>query len=235
MIDLPPDEVHVWAASRDDATAAEVEAYRATLTDEERRRADRFVRADDRRRFAVGRGRLRALLGRYLDRDPAALRFAANPQGKPGLLDGPLRFNLTHSGALMLMAVTLGRELGVDIEEIRPDFGGEAIARRFFAPLEVDALLSLPLEDRTLAFFHGWTRKESYIKAHGKGLSMPLDEFEVEIRPGHPAGLVATRPDPLEAARWTLIELAAPPGYVAALCVAGQDWRLRRWDWGDGA
>ena len=232
-IPLPADEVHVWTAPRDDAPDAEVEACRDLLTVEERRRADRFVAPLDRRRFAIGRGRLRTILGRYLDRAPAGLRFASNPHGKPGLEGTALRFNLTHSGTTMLVAITLGRELGVDIETIRPDFGGEAIARRFFAPGEVAALIGLPPAARTLAFFQGWTRKEAYIKAQGKGLAMPLDEFEVEIRPDHPARLIATRPDPAEAARWTLVELDAPPGAVAALCVRGGGWTLCRRRWPD--
>ncbi len=231
MIPLPPDEVHVWTASRDDATDAEVESLRATLTPDERRRADRFVSKLDQRRFAVGRGRLRAILGRYLGQTPESIRFQHNPQGKPSLESGPLRFNLAHSGTLVLFALTLDRELGVDIESIRPDFGGEAIARRFFAPGEVESLLGLPPADRTLAFFQGWTRKEAYIKAQGQGLSMPLDEFEVEIRPKYPARLIATRPDPDEAGRWTLVELPAPSGYVAALCVRGQGWTLKHRDW----
>ena len=226
---LPADEVHVWHASRD-ADDAELDRFRALLTPDEIRRADRFVAPSDRRRFAVGRGRVRSILGRYLDQDPAALRFTPNPHGKPGLADGPLRFNLSHSGSLLLLAVTSDREVGVDIEQIRPDFGGEAIARRFFAPAEVESLLSLPPEARTLAFFQGWTRKEAYIKAHGKGLAMPLDEFEVEIRPDRPARLNATRPDPAEADRWSLVELATEPGYVAALCVSGSGWTLRLMD-----
>ncbi len=232
---LGPDEVHVWAASRDDATVAEVAILRALLTDEERRRADRFVAPVDQRRFAVGRGRLRQVVGRYLDQDPGSIRFATNPHGKPRLDGTALRFNLSHSGSLMLLALTLDRELGVDIEQVRPDFGGEAIARRFFAPREVESLLSLPPADRTLAFFHGWTRKEAYIKAQGKGLAMPLDEFEVEIRPDRPARLNATHPDPDEAGRWTLVELLAPHGYVAALCVQNQGWTLKRGDWSDPA
>ncbi len=230
MIDLPPDEVHVWAASRE-TTDLDVAACRALLTADEIKRADRFVALRDRRQFAVGRGRLRTILGRYLDSDPASIRFVSNPHGKPGIAGTDLRFNLTHSGTSMLLAVTLGRELGVDVEQIRPDFGGEAIARRFFAPAEVESLLSLPPADRTLAFFHGWTRKEAYIKAIGKGLAMPLDDFEVEIHPNRPARLIATRPDPDEASRWTLIALDAPPGSVAALCVAGTGWTLRRFEW----
>src|SRR4051812_41766383 len=102
MLPLPPDEVHVWTASRD-ASDDMVGAMRSLLTDDERRRADRFAFPHDRRRFAVGRGLLRVILGRYLDRPPGSLRFVANAHGKPGLDPGPdadipLRFNLAHSG-----------------------------------------------------------------------------------------------------------------------------------------
>ena len=232
-IALAHDEVHVWSAPRDDATDERVETWRALLTPDERKRADRFVAVRDQRQFAVGRGRLRVILGRYLGQDPASLRFTPNPHGKPGLADTPLRFNLSHSGGWMLLAITRDREIGVDIERIRPDFGGEAIARRFFAPAEVQTLMCLPPDDRTLAFFQGWTRKEAYIKAQGQGLALPLDEFAVEIHPDRPARLLTTHPDPLEAGRWTLIELEAPPDHVAALCVAGRGWTLRQAEWSD--
>jgi 4'-phosphopantetheinyl transferase len=209
MIPLPPDEVHVWTASRD-APDDVVGAMRGLLEEGELRRADRFVSAVDRRQFAVGRGLLRTILGRYLDRDPASIRFVVNAHGKPGLdpasgVDPTLRFNLAHSGSMVLYALTRGRDLGVDIEKVRPDFGGEALAGRFFAPGEVAALRALPESDRTLAFFHGWTRKEAYIKAKGKGLAIPLDEFEVSIGPACPARLLSTSPDPDEAARWSLV------------------------------
>jgi len=240
MIPLPPDEVHVWTASREAPDDDVVEGFRALLTDDERRRADRFAQAVDRRQFAVGRALLRTILGRYLGRLPEGLRFTANAHGKPALepapgVDPALRFNLAHSGTLVLYAITKGRDLGVDIERIRPDFGGQAIAARFFAPGEVDALLALPPEARTLAFFHGWTRKEAYIKAQGKGLALPLDEFEVAIDPDRPAALLSTRHDPVEASRWSLVGLPTEPGYVAAACVEGRGWTLRRGSWpGDG-
>ena len=130
--------------------------------------------------------------------------------------------------------MTLGREIGVDIERIRPEFGGDAIAGRFFAPGEIAELRALPDESRSLAFFHGWARKESYIKAKGKGLALPLDEFEVAIAPDRPAALLATLPDPTEAARWSLVELPAEPGYVAAVCVEGRGWKLCRGRWPEG-
>jgi len=235
MIDLPTDEVHAWVASRDAPDDA-VEAMRGLLDDAERRRADRFAFPRDRRQFAVGRGLLRTILGRYLDRPPGTLRFVANAHGKPALdpdsgVDAPVRFNLAHSGSLVVFALARGRDLGVDIERVRPEFGGEAIAERFFAPGEIAMLRALPESDRTLAFFHGWTRKEAYIKARGQGLALPLDEFEVAIGPARPAELLSTRPNPADAARWSLVELPAEAGYVAALCVQGHGWRLRRGWW----
>ena len=239
MTRLPPDEVHVWTASRD-APDDVVEAMRSLLDVDERKRADRFAFPVDRRQFAVGRGLLRTILGRYLDRPPGSLRFVANAHGKPGLdprmgVDVPIRFNLAHSGPWVVYALTLGRDIGVDIERIRPEFGGFAIAERFFAPGEVATLRALPDDSRPLAFFQGWTRKEAYIKAKGKGLALPLDEFEVAIAPDRPAALIATLPDPAEAARWSLVELPAEPGYVSGLCVEGRGWTLRRWHWPEEA
>src|SRR6185312_2802350 len=110
MTSLPLDEVHVWTASRDVPEDA-VEAFRALLNDDERRRADRFAFPHDRRRFAVGRGLLRTILGRYLDRPPESLRFIANAHGKPRLdpaldIDLPIRFNLAHSGPRIVYALT---------------------------------------------------------------------------------------------------------------------------------
>jgi 4'-phosphopantetheinyl transferase len=239
MVVFPPDEVHVWTASRD-ASDDVVGAMRAVLNDDERRRADRFAFAHDRLRFAVARGLLRTILGQYLARSPESLRFVANAHGKPGLdpaleRDLAIRFNLAHSGPWVVYALTLGREIGVDIERVRPEFGGLAIAERFFAPGEIATLQGLPDDSRSLAFFHGWTRKEAYIKAKGKGLALPLDEFEVAIDPDRPAALLATLADPLEAARWTLRELAVEPGYVAAVCVEGQGWTLRQRRWDESA
>ena len=229
------DEVHIWTASRD-ASYEAIESLRCLLNDEERRRADRFVFAHDRTRFAVSRGLLRVILGHYLDRPAASLEFVVNVHGKPALnassnTDPPIRFNLAHSGPWVVYAVTLGREIGVDIERVRPEFGGFAIAERFFAPGEVATLHALPEEARSLAFFHGWTRKEAYIKAKGKGLALPLDEFEVAIDPERPASLLSTLPDPLEASRWSLVEIPAEPGFVAALCVEGNGYHVRQRRW----
>jgi len=143
----------------------------------------------------------------------------------------PLRFNVSHSGELLLVAVTLHRAIGVDIEQIRRDMCVTEIAGRFFSATERNALTALARDLQHDAFFDCWTRKEAYIKAMGDGLSLPLHQFDVAFRPGEPAQLLATRPDGAEACRWRLSQLDVADGYKAALAVEGSQWTLNCWDW----
>jgi len=144
-----------------------------------------------------------------------------------------LRFNLSHSHGLALVAVTRGREIGVDIEWVRPGMSDERIAERFFSTGEVRALRKLPERLQDEAFFNCWTRKEAYIKAKGEGLSMPLSDFEVSLRPEESAALLSTKRDPQEASRWLICELFPAPGFVAALVVETGDWKLRCLQWSE--
>jgi 4'-phosphopantetheinyl transferase len=232
---LESDEVHVWRASLEQKASAVAE-FRRLLAEDERCRADRFHFTRDRVHYVVARGILRTLLARYLNERPERLRFNYSAFGKPSLEEDSagalaLRFNLSHSKDLALYAFTRGREIGVDVEHVRADVEGEDIARRFFSPAEISVLRSLPAEARPRAFFDCWTRKEAYIKAHGEGLSLPLDGFDVTLSPGEPARLLATRHDPAQAARWSLRELSPGEGYAAALAVEGDDWQVKCWQW----
>jgi 4'-phosphopantetheinyl transferase len=229
---LQSGEVHVWRVELEQPEQI-VQRFRNTLEPEELYRADRFHFEKDRRGFVVSRGFLRAVLGRYLSANPEALRFSYGHYGKPGL-DGdykhsPLRFNMSHSRSLALVAVTETRELGVDIEYIRADFASEDIARRFFSPREVAAFNALPVEQRVAAFFRCWTRKEAYIKAIGRGLSQPLDGFDVTLGPAEPAALL--RADDDDASRWSLTDIKAGEDYAAALVIEGQISNVRCWQW----
>jgi 4'-phosphopantetheinyl transferase len=227
------EEVHVWRVPLD-APASGVAHHAALLTADERARAERFFFDVHRRRFTVARGALRRVLGRYLDARPEALRFDYGPQGKPSLrrpAGTKLRFNVSHSGALALIAVTAERDLGVDLERVDPKRAAVSIAERFFAPEEVAVFRSLPPEHREEAFFNCWTRKEAYMKATGRGLTLGLDRFVVTLRPGAEAALLSTAWHPPDAARWTMRALDPGPGYAAALAVEGDGWRLRRFAW----
>jgi len=236
-LSLGSDEVHVWRASLH-LEASRLESLLPTLAEDERARAARFYFPKDRDHFVAGRGILRALLARYLGAHPADLRFRYSPKGKPALVPefdaGALRFNVSHSHGLALYAVTRGHDLGVDVERIQPRLE-ERIAERFFSPREVAALQTLPPPLQHEAFFACWTRKEAYIKATGEGLSLGLDQFAVSLVPGEPAALLWTEGDPQEARRWCLHALDPGPGYAAAICVGGHDWRLACWQWTEEA
>jgi len=217
------DEVHLWRASLDVA-AERVTLLERTLSPDERARAARYRFARDRVRYVVARGTLRAILGRYLDLDPAGLRFVYGPQGKPALAPEhgrELSFNLSHAGDIALCAVTRDRRVGVDVEQVVPDVAGSTVAEHTFSPRDVATLRALPLHEQTAAFFRCWTRKEAYVKALGAGFSLDLTSFDVSLAPGEPPALLATRPDPTEAARWSFHDVDAGPGYVAALAVEG--------------
>jgi len=232
---LTIDDVHVWRIALE-MSETMLARLREILAEDERRRAVRFHFEKDRRHFTAGRGALRMLLARYLGRRPEEVRFVYSNYGKPRLADsdngGNLRFNLTHSHGLALLAITRGRDIGVDVERLREmERDGEPLAERFFSPREAAVLRSLSPELRREAFFHCWTRKEAYIKANGKGLSLPLDQFDVTLHPTEPAALLATHHDPTEARRWSLRSLHPGEGYVGALAVEGHSWSLWCGDW----
>ena len=216
---------------------SQIQSFRQNLAADEQARAGRFYFQKDREHFIVARGVLRAILGRYLNREPAGLPFCYGSHGKPALAGqserGAIRFNVSHSHGVALYAVTREREVGIDLERIRFDLEVVEIAERFFSRREAAMLRTLPMAAQRQAFFRCWTRKEAYIKARGEGLSLPLDQFDVSLAPGEPAAVLGTQGDPSEASRWSLEELSPAPGYAAALAAEGHGWRLACWQWPD--
>jgi 4'-phosphopantetheinyl transferase len=237
-LDLKPHQVDVWRVSLDLQTDP-VKLTESTLSVDESERADRFHFAADRHRFIVSHVALRNILSRYLNCGPEDLTFSVNQYGKPSLNDHKLEFNLSNSGDFALIAVTLERKVGVDVERIRSDMEFESIASRYFSQGEVSEFLTLHPEQRVAGFFTCWTRKEAYIKAQGLGLSLPLESFDVSLIPNESAILRATRPDPQEAASWTLLSLDVASGYASVVAVEGaalslskgQGLEFRLWDW----
>jgi len=233
---LGNDEVHIWRATLDQ-TPSPIQSFRHNLAADEQARAEQFHFKRDRGHFIVARGVLRAILGRYLKRAPEDLSFCYSSHGKPALAGesggDAIRFNVSHSHGIALYAVTRGREVGIDVEHIRSNLAVAEIAERFFSRREVAMLQALPTEAQREAFFRCWTRKEACLKARGEGLSSPLDQIDVLPAPGEPDAVPGTQPDSSEASRWSFQELAPAPGYVAALAVEGQGWRLACWQWPD--
>ena len=233
-LSLSVKDVHVWRASFHQLGAL-YESLEEVISHDERVKAQRYKFEDNRREYILGRGFLRFLLGGYLKEPPEKLRFFYNPYGKPALYhqngSESIHFNLSHAHGFIVYAFTINRELGIDIERVRPEAAHDGVAERFFSPKEVLMLRSLPSHAQPQAFFNCWTRKEAYIKARGEGLSIPLNQFDVSLIPGEPAQLLASRVDPDDAKKWTLQALPMGTHYAAALAVEGSDWELSCWDW----
>jgi 4'-phosphopantetheinyl transferase len=233
---LPDNEVHISRVplnQNSERTTLSLEV----LSPDEREKAARFHFDKDRNQFVQARAALRIILSEYLDVRPQELEFSYGPQGKPalanGLADNSLRFNLSRREGLALVAITRGREIGVDVELIRADLPLFEIAETSFSEAELATLRNLPEGLQVAGFFNCWTRKEGYVKARGEGLSFPLKQFDVSLTPGEPAQLIHVREDRDGVDRWTLQEIPAGENYVAALAVeaANLNVRVRDLDW----
>ncbi len=182
---------------------------RSLLTGEELERAAKFIKPADAAGFVLGRGLLRRVLAGCLNTEPSALRFNRNAQGKPFLEDGGLEFNVSHSRDRLLIAVTAGRAVGVDIEFRRNGLNMESIAKRWFAPEEQKFFQSL--ENPADGFFQIWAKKEAYVKALGVGIYKELSTFAV------PVGEKPFLPHVGNDGRWFFQTLEIDSGYAAAV------------------
>jgi 4'-phosphopantetheinyl transferase len=199
-----PAPVHVWLW-RTDLEESRCAELAGMLSAAERAAAERFRFPRDRARAVISRAGLRLLLAGYLNLPPGSVTFATGDSGKPRLAGtSAISFNLSHSGAYAAAAVSRGRELGIDIEEIRPDIAWRDIAARFFSAEETAWLDSMAEPE---AFFRLWTAKEAVLKAVGIGLTAPLDR--IRVRPGE------------DAPPWNLRELDLAPGYACAVAFDG--------------
>lgn len=227
-------EVHVWRAQRE-PSSSQVEWLLGILTEDEITRANRFSFERDRQRFVAARVILRSILSRYIVISPGQIRFNYNAYGKPFLApefsSDQLSFNLSHSGSMALYAITRNREIGIDIERIRSEVEHEEITKQFFSANEVAMLGAMPNEKKLEAFYTCWTRKEAYIKARGKGLSLPLNSFDVFFAPRGVTMSLMTEDEPQTHSPWTILDLEPGPGYTGALAVKGTGCRMRYWEW----
>jgi 4'-phosphopantetheinyl transferase len=225
---LATDEVHLWRATLD-LPASVIERMACALSDEERARAGRIVPDQARARFVAGRHILRTVLGKYLELSAERVELTYGPHGKPELApehaSGLLAFSLTHSHDLALVAVTLGRAIGVDVELLRPVSDVAGLVARVFSAKEQAEFRDLPLDRRLEGFFRGWTGKEAWLKAKSTGLTWPPDWFSVSLTSGAPMRLLDVTGDPKAPERWALASFTAAPGYLGALAVEG--WGLR--------
>ena len=225
--ELSESTVDIWSFPTK-ASRHVVATFERLLVPEERDRAVRFRFHHRYSSFVIARGALRHLLGHYLNCNPAKVSLVYGLKGKP-VVEPPssLQFNMTHSSDLAVIALTLRREIGVDVEQIRPLPDMQQIAKNFFCPEEASEVMSFPKTERERAFFLCWTRKEAYIKAIGDGLSAPLGSFRVTMHPDRPARFLHVQHNETEAKAWTLHDLQVAVGYAAALAYRDQPRSLR--------
>lgn len=229
IITLAPAEIHLWLAFYDEIGEAHLHAaYRELLDAGEKEQEPRFYFARDRRRYLVTRTLVRTVLSRYVPMDPREWVFSANPYGRPAIANAQatdLSFNLSHTHSLIVLAVTRGRAVGVDVENVRAREVTMDVANHYFAPREVAELAAVPSHEQQYRFFEYWTFKESYIKARGMGLSLPLDKFSFHY-PDDRAVAIAIHPELADdAARWQFWQFRPTPEYLVAVCAERVDGR----------
>jgi 4'-phosphopantetheinyl transferase len=226
---LPGRTVHVWGFSLD-GNAAVLKRCRAWLSEEECGRAARFIRQDDQIRYGLAHGGLRAVLARYTGLDPSALLFQAGSTGKPTLLDHQgnqhvIRFNLSHSRGRMLIAVTQGQDVGIDLEEVRDKVEVVKLAERFYVPAEYQKIAGYSGPDQVQQFYRYWVAKEAVLKGQGVGIFSLRgceiltadDAASSQVRASDGAGL---QPG------WMIRWLACGGGWQGAVALYGKDWNV---------
>jgi 4'-phosphopantetheinyl transferase len=224
------DEVHIWPLRLEGSQAAQAQCS-SVLSSSELERARRFHFEHLRRSFTFAHGLMRHVLAAYAGVDPTSLEFASGEFGKPALA-GPgdsstVSFNLSHSHGRALLAVSAGRDVGVDIEQENPRTNVLGIASSYFFGSERDVIVAAPPELRLATFFRYWAAKESVMKAEGKGLHLPLDSFHVQFEREFALARVESA-DPARVKRgWIVRELPCEPGWQAAVTALSEDWQLK--------
>ena len=234
-------DVHIWRLRPDEVTT---ELRRAVaeplLAPPEREAAARRIFERHRHRFILTRALVRRTLSRYAPVAPTDWIFDVGPQGKPGIesprLASPPRFNISHADGCIVCAVTLGHDVGVDVEHPARRASGLSIARRFFAPAEVRDLAGLAREALSERFFAYWTLKEAYIKARGLGLSLPLRHFSFELLPAAGARIHFAPELDDDPTHWQFLRMSLDDGHTLALAIRrglrpDLDVELREAEW----
>ena len=227
-IRLEDDQVHLFIAPiASDATPESIDRHLLVLSDEERARADRFHFEADRRAYVTSHALVRAALSQLEGVDASSFRFVENRYGRPEIVapnGSRLKFNMSRTNGMTVCAVARERELGVDVEDTERPGETIGVADSFFARDEIAALRALPANRQRARFFEYWTLKESYIKARGMGLSLPLDRFAFTVE-GDRAHIVIDQSLFDDASTWRFSLLRPTPRHLVALAVRG-DARL---------
>lgn len=205
------------------------------LSTDERERAERFKFPIHRQRFITCHSALREILGKLLNLPPAEIQFSCNKYGKPSLKNltdqKRLSFNLSHSEEMAVVGCAWDTEIGIDIEKIKPIDNVADLTKRYFSENESNQFTQAENNEKMRVFFNGWTAKEAFIKAHGKGLSMDLKSFEVDIGNHHQPKLLYVKWDPAESDRWSFYRFEPQKDSLATLVYRGKNYQIEEYNW----
>ncbi len=194
------------------AADAPEERSLSLLDEDERRRAERFVRDRDRRRFVAAHAALRQILAHLTGRPPASLRIVTPANGKPQLAEVPLRFNLSHSGDHAVLATSWNCEVGIDIEVAAPGSDLDGMADIVMSEPERAVFSTVPAQCKPAAFLRLWMRKEALLKAAGHGLARDPRTLTVGLDPGE------AREVAMDGTVWHLRDIVPAPDLRGSVC-----------------
>lgn len=201
------------------------------LSNDEIQRLNNIIVDLDKKKFIAARGILRELIGSYLTIAPHKIQFSQNPYGKPYLAENLLTFNVSHSHDCIIFGFTHDDPLGVDIEYCKVDFDLLSVAQDFCTNNELQKLLSLTEEERSLGFYRCWTRKEAVLKAIGLGLYFPLKALEVSLLSTEAISIINLEEKLSNNTRWNLMEINPAQNYIGAIASTKKFDNIFQWDW----
>jgi len=225
-LDLSVNNIHVYLIKLNLFDSKTCIQY---LSEDERIRSEKLKIEEKKKQFIISRSVLRLLLSSAVGKPYQDIEFFYGGHGKPSINESIntklIEFNISHSGNYALIAITLSNKIGVDIEEINIDLDHQSLSKRFFSKQEYDELQRIDESQQCDAFYSIWSKKESFIKATGKGVAFGLDQFSVSLDEGHEAGVDVKTPVQLEDA-WFTYELQKIDGYKLALTTSTKDTEI---------
>jgi len=227
MLEISEGDVHIWFSLTKEINDQDLlNQYKDLLSEEESNQFNNFVCRTDSDRYLISRALLRATLSKYSSIPPHIWKFSRSVYGKPFinndddvLSPNKLSFNLTHTDGLVLIGLTKTGDIGVDAERISQEFDYMDIACSNFTENEVTALQSMSCIEQREFFYRHWTLKESYLKARGEGLTLPLNLFSFSFSIDNK--IACNFSDELEdcSSNWKFLQFSPVENYVSSLCI----------------
>lgn len=203
--------------------AAETPGLYGLLDEVEQGRYANYRREADKRRFLTGRALIRGVVATELGVPPADVALDSScfdcgkPHGKPSVVGSTLEVSISHSGDWVVLAMTEGAPVGIDVEEVR-DAEVDGLAGICFSAGELETFKAVPEEDRRGAFFTYWARKEAVLKATGKGMWVVMNKLTLTAHDEEPR-VVKSEASEVDIDAVKMADLPRDPGYRAAMAI----------------